>query len=115
MAIPRLLERYRNEVMPALQKEFGYKNIMQVPKLTKVTVNMGLGEAIQNVKILDSASQELADITGQKAVVTKARKSIASFKLRPMTWPRSPARSRSSQRRSARLRPSSCARAIPSA
>jgi large subunit ribosomal protein L5 len=73
---------YSEEIVPRMMKEFNYKNIMQVPRLIKVTVNMGLGEAIQNVKILDSASKELADITGQKPVVTKARKSIASFKLR---------------------------------
>lgn len=73
---------YKNEVVPRMMKEFKYKNIMQVPKLIKTTVNMGLGEAIQNVKILDSASKEMSDITGQKTVITKARKSIASFKLR---------------------------------
>jgi len=65
-----------------LMKEFGYKNVMQVPKLEKIVVNMGLGEAIQNVKILDSAAEEISSITGQKAVITKAKKSIASFKLR---------------------------------
>jgi len=73
---------YKNEVVPRMMKEFKYKNIMQAPKLIKTTVNMGLGEAIQNVKILDSAAKELSDITGQKPVITKARKSIASFKLR---------------------------------
>jgi len=78
----RLMELYTKEVIPQLMKEFGYKNIMQVPKLEKIVVNMGLGEAIQNVKILDSAAEELAAITGQKAVVTKAKKSIAAFKLR---------------------------------
>lgn len=78
----RLKELYTNEIIPQLMKEFGYKNVMQVPKLEKIVVNMGLGEAIQNVKILDSAAEELAMITGQKAVVTKAKKSIASFKLR---------------------------------
>jgi len=65
-----------------LTKDFNYKSVMQVPKIEKIVVNMGLGEAIQNVKILDSASEELATITGQKAVITKAKKSIASFKLR---------------------------------
>lgn len=78
----RLKEIYSKEIVPQLMKEFGYKNVMQVPKLEKIVVNMGLGEAIQNVKILDSAVEELAVITGQKAVITKAKKSIASFKLR---------------------------------
>lgn len=78
----RLLDRYNNEIVPALMKEFGFKSVMQVPKLQKIVVNMGLGEAIQNVKILDSASDELAAIVGQKAVITKAKKSIAGFKLR---------------------------------
>ena len=78
----RLREFYATEVVPQLIKEFSYKNIMEVPKLEKIVVNMGLGEAIQNVKILDSAVVELAAITGQKAVITKAKKSIASFKLR---------------------------------
>lgn len=77
-----LREVYKNEIVPRMMKEFSYKNVMQVPRLIKITVNMGLGEAIQNVKILDSATKELGDITGQKPVVTKARKSIASFKLR---------------------------------
>lgn len=78
----RLKDVYSEEIVPRMMKEFNYKNVMQVPRLIKITVNMGLGEAIQNVKILDSASKELSDITGQKPVVTKARKSIASFKLR---------------------------------
>ncbi len=78
----RLKELYNKEIVPQLMKDFGYKNIMEVPKLEKIVVNMGLGEAIQNVKILDSAVDELAAITGQKAVITKAKKSIASFKLR---------------------------------
>jgi large subunit ribosomal protein L5 len=78
----RLKELYANEIVPQLMKDFGYKNVMQVPKLEKIVVNMGLGEAIQNVKILDSAAEELAVITGQKSVITKAKKSIASFKLR---------------------------------
>ncbi|NMC61682.1 MAG: 50S ribosomal protein L5 [SAR324 cluster bacterium] len=78
----RLKEQYKNEIIPNLIKEFGYKNIMQVPRLEKIVVNMGLGEAIQNVKILDSAAEELEVITGQKSVITKAKKSIASFKLR---------------------------------
>lgn len=78
----RLNELYKNEIVPQLTKDFGYSNIMQVPKIEKIVVNMGLGEAIQNVKILDSAVEELAIITGQKSVITKAKKSIASFKLR---------------------------------
>jgi large subunit ribosomal protein L5 len=69
-------------VIPALMKEFGYKNVMSVPKLDKITVNIGLGEATQNPKLMDGAVQELAQITGQKPVVTKARKSVAAFKLR---------------------------------
>ncbi len=79
---PRLKERYRKEIVPALTKEFRYKNVMAVPRLRKIVVNMGLGEAIQNAKLLDSATRELALITGQKAVITRARKSIANFKLR---------------------------------
>jgi large subunit ribosomal protein L5 len=78
----RLRELYNKEIVPQLMKDFNYSNIMQVPKLEKIVVNMGLGEAIQNVKILDSAVVELGAITGQKAVITKAKKSIASFKLR---------------------------------
>lgn len=78
----RLKEQYTKEIVPLLMKQFGYKNIMQVPRIEKIVVNMGLGEAIQNVKILDSASEEMAVITGQKTVITKAKKSIASFKLR---------------------------------
>lgn len=78
----RLKEVYHKEIVPQLMKDFNYRNVMEVPRLEKVVVNMGLGEAIQNVKILDSAVIELAAITGQKAVITKAKKSIASFKLR---------------------------------
>ena len=78
----RLKERYNADVVPALIKEFGYTSIMSVPKIEKVTLNMGLGEAIQNVKILDSGAEELTMIAGQKAVITKAKKSIAGFKLR---------------------------------
>ena len=78
----RLIEHYRNQIVPSLMKEFGYKNINQVPSLKKVTINMGLGDAVQDVKIIDKATEELSLITGQKPVVTKARKSIASFKLR---------------------------------
>lgn len=73
---------YHKEVVPKLIQTFGYKNIMQVPKLDKVVLNMGLGEAIHNIKLLDSASEELMIISGQKPVITRARKSIAAFKLR---------------------------------
>lgn len=78
----RLKEFYVKEVAPALIKEFKYKNKMQAPKLVKIVLNMGIGDAIQNIKLLDNAAQELAMIVGQKAVITKARKSIATFKLR---------------------------------
>ena len=79
---PRLLERYRTDVMSRLSKEFGYQNVHQVPKLVKIVVNVGLGEATQNPKLLDNAVIELAAITGQKPSVRRARKSIANFKLR---------------------------------
>jgi large subunit ribosomal protein L5 len=79
---PRLKEKYKNEIVPAMMKEFSYKNIMQVPKIQKVVLNVGLGEAIQNIKLLEAAQKELGKITGQKAVITKAKKSIATFKLR---------------------------------
>jgi len=75
-------EIYLERVVPALAKRFNYRNKMEVPRLEKIVVNMGLGEAIQNIKILDSAVQELSQITGQKPVITKAKKSIAQFKLR---------------------------------
>lgn len=78
----RLKELYKREILQRLMKEFNYKNVMQVPRLHKITINMGLGEAIVNPKILDTASSELAAITGQKPIVTKARKSISNFKLR---------------------------------
>jgi large subunit ribosomal protein L5 len=78
----RLKDYYKNEVVPAMMKQFGYTSAMQVPRLEKIIVNMGLGEAIQNIKILESASAEIGALTGQKAVITKARKSIATFKLR---------------------------------
>jgi large subunit ribosomal protein L5 len=77
-----LKEKYEKEIVPQLMKRFGYKNIMQAPKLEKIIINMGLGEAIQNIKILDSAVEEIGLITGQRPIVTKARKSIAQFKLR---------------------------------
>ena len=78
----RLQEKYIKEVIPSLVKEFDYKNIMEVPRLKSVTLNMGLGEAIHNIKILDSAVEELALIAAQRPVVTRAKRSIASFKLR---------------------------------
>ena len=78
----RLRERYEKEVVPALKKEFGYSNAMAVPKLEKVVVNMGLGEATSNVKIIETGADELARITGQKPVVRRAKKSIAAFKVR---------------------------------
>ena len=79
---PRLLERYRKVIVPRLSTEFGYKNVHQVPKLEKIVVNIGLGEATQNPKLLEKATEELALITGQKPAIRKARKSIANFKLR---------------------------------
>ena len=78
----RIKQLYNEEVVPQIMKKFNYSNIMQAPKLDKIVINMGLGEAIQNVKIIDIAQKELAAITGQKPVVTKARKAIANFKLR---------------------------------
>jgi large subunit ribosomal protein L5 len=80
--IPRLKETYRQEVVPALIKEFGYRNVMEVPRLEKVVVNIGLGEALQNPKALDSAASDIAAITGQKPVITRAKRSIANFKVR---------------------------------
>ena len=78
----RLKEKYQKEVVPALQKEFGYKNVMAVPRIEKVVVNMGLGEATANAKIIDTGADELARITGQKPVTRRAKKSIAAFKVR---------------------------------
>ena len=78
----RLRDQYKNEIVPALMKHFKYENVMAVPRLEKTVVNMGLGEAIQNAKILDAAVDELARITGQRPVITRAKKSIANFKLR---------------------------------
>jgi large subunit ribosomal protein L5 len=78
----RLKQKYQDEVVPAMMKEFGYKNAMQVPRLEKITVNAGLGEATQNIKVLDSAVAEMTAITGQRPVVTRAKKAIANFKLR---------------------------------
>ena len=81
-SVVRLRDKYKADVIPALQKEFGYKNVMAVPKVTKVVVNMGLGEATSNAKIIDTGAEELGKITGQKAAVRKAKKSIAQFKVR---------------------------------
>ena len=78
----RLKDKYKDEIAPALAKEFGIKNPMAIPRIEKVVINMGLGEASSNAKLLDVAAEELKSITGQKPVVTKAKKSIAAFKLR---------------------------------
>ena len=79
---PRLKERYRKEIVPALMKEFSYSNIMQAPAVHKIVINIGMGEAIQNAKAMENAVRDLSDITGQRPVVTKAKRSVASFKLR---------------------------------
>ena len=78
----RLRERYTKDVVPALKKEFGYTNVMAIPKIEKVVVNMGLGEATQNAKVVDTGADELGRVTGQKPVITRAKKSIAQFKVR---------------------------------
>ena len=78
----RLKETYKNEIMDSMTKKFGYKNVMQVPKLDKIVINMGCGDAVANSKVLDEAVEELTQITGQKPLITKAKKSIANFKLR---------------------------------
>jgi large subunit ribosomal protein L5 len=80
--VPRLKQRYRDVIVPSLMKELGINNVMAVPKLEKIVINMGLGEATQNAKILDVAAEELAVISGQRPIITKARQSIAAFKLR---------------------------------
>ncbi|MGI6706113.1 MAG: 50S ribosomal protein L5 [Clostridia bacterium] len=80
--MPRLKDKYLNEVVPALQQKFGYKNIHEVPKLEKIVVNMGIGDAKENPRFLEAAVNDLATITGQKPVVTKAKKSVAAFKVR---------------------------------
>jgi large subunit ribosomal protein L5 len=80
--MPRLKDRYFEEIVPALEQEFGYANIMEVPRVVKVVVNVGLGEALQNAKALDNAVRDISSITGQRPIITKARKSIATFKLR---------------------------------
>src|SRR5438093_4136268 len=82
MMTPRLKERYKTDVLPTLMKEFSYRNVMEAPRVDKVTVNIGLGEAVQHAKALDSASLDIATITGQHPVITRAKKSIANFKLR---------------------------------
>jgi large subunit ribosomal protein L5 len=78
----RLREKYKSEVIPALQKEFGYKNVMQVPKLEKVVLNMGMGAASQNIKVLDAAAEEMGKITGQKGRINRTKKAISNFKIR---------------------------------
>lgn len=80
--MPRLKDSYRKGVVPALIKEFGYRNVMEVPRLAKIVVNVGVGEALQNAKALDHAVQDISTITGQRPIVTRAKKSIAGFKLR---------------------------------
>jgi large subunit ribosomal protein L5 len=79
---PRLLERYRTEIVPTLMREFQYPNVMAVPRLEKIVLNIGLGEAVQNARAIEAASRDLAAITGQRPVVTRAKKSIAGFKIR---------------------------------
>jgi len=80
--VPRLAEQYRNEIVPELMKQFGYKSVMEVPRLEKIVLNMGVGEAVNDKKILENAVGDLTSIAGQKPVITKARKSIAGFKIR---------------------------------
>lgn len=80
--MPRLKDLYKNEVVPAMMERFSYRNVMQVPRLDKIVINIGLGEALTNAKALDAAASDLAKITGQKPVITRARKSIAAFRLR---------------------------------
>jgi len=82
MAIPRLKEKYEKETVPALMKRFGYKNVMQVPRLEKIVVNVGVGEAIQNMKLLDAISTDLAAVTGQRPVVRRSKGAISNFKLK---------------------------------
>lgn len=79
---PRLKERYKEEIVPVMMQEFGYKNVMQTPRIEKVTLNVGAGEAVQNAKALDAASSDIVTITGQHPVITRAKRSIANFKLR---------------------------------
>jgi len=80
--MPRLKDRYKTEMVPALMQEFGYRNVMEVPRLEKIVVNVGLGEALENVKALDAAAKDVSTITGQQPIITRAKKSIAVFRLR---------------------------------
>lgn len=80
--VPRLLERYRNEIVPGMMEKFSLKNRMQVPHLDKIVINMGVGEALQDIKILDKAMEDLATITGQKPIVRRSKKAIANFKIK---------------------------------
>ena len=80
--MPRLKEQYKNEVAPALMKQFGYKSVMQIPRLEKIIINVGCGDSKDNVKAIDAVVKDITEITGQKAVITKAKKSVANFKLR---------------------------------
>jgi len=82
MAVPRLKERYRTEIVPAMREQFGYKNVMQVPKIAKITLNMGVGEGTHDAKVMEEAALQLGQISGQKPQVRRARKSVANFKLR---------------------------------
>ncbi|MGB9879314.1 MAG: 50S ribosomal protein L5 [Anaerolineae bacterium] len=82
MAVPRLKEKYQREVVPAMLERFGYKNVMEVPRVTKITLNMGVGEGARDAKVIEEASSQLARISGQKPQVRRARKSVANFKLR---------------------------------
>ncbi|MGI5939125.1 MAG: 50S ribosomal protein L5 [Thermoleophilia bacterium] len=82
MAVPRLKEKYSTQILPAMREQFGYVNVMQVPRVTKVTINMGVGEGIHDAKALEEAATQLGQIAGQKAQVRRARKSVANFKLR---------------------------------
>ena len=80
--MPRMQDQYRKEIVPSMMERFSYRSVMEVPRLEKIVVNIGVGEALQNAKALDAASNDLATITGQKAVITRARKSVANFRLR---------------------------------
>ena len=82
MAVPRLKERYRTDIVPAMREQFGYTNIMQVPKVTKLTLNMGIGEGTHDAKVMEEAALQMGQIAGQKAQIRRARKSVANFKLR---------------------------------
>jgi large subunit ribosomal protein L5 len=82
MAVPRLKEKYRTDIVPAMRERFGYKNVMQVPKVTKVTLNMGIGEGTHDAKVMEEAASQLGQISGQKPQIRRARKSVANFKLR---------------------------------